>query len=425
MTELPSRVSTGSRAWVVCWIASLLAAALVMPITCHRYDMIQCWMAWANTTGGARPWAPYRFDGYIYPPLVLYLLTAIRRIEMLTGLPAASTAAMVVIKIPSVLAYAAGAWVCARGLIPIWGTRCASRAALAWVLCFPVWYNAVVWGQWDALLSLVLLIAVVAALRGNWILSGAAIGIGLALKLQAVVILPVLAVYAFRRGTPALAKGALAAAVSFVLLIAPMLLGGSTALDGVKRAYFSSVDAFPRQTVVACNVWMISETATTAARKWPTAFGWTDDEPQFGVITAKQLGLTLFAAYATVILGGLWFFPDPERGVLAAGLIGFGFFMLPTQMHDRYVIPACAMLAVATAAPRGWRYFVAVILSSSANQIVAMIYENAVIGRPSVSGTEIANYQPWFIVISICNLIALSTVTYWYLRDLSFAHGPT
>ena len=391
-----------------------------MPMTCHRFDMTDCWMTWANATGGWRPWEAYRLDGYIYPPVVLYLLTAIRRVEIWTGLPIDSGMGVAAIKLPSVIAYAAGGWVCAYGLSPSVDRRAAARAASAWVLCLPLWYNAAVWGQWDALLSLVLLIALIAALRGREVISGVAIGVGLCLKLQAIVLLPALVIYGFRRyGTAAVARAAGAVVAGWIIVTAPMLLGGLTAVHGLQRAYFSSVDFFPRQTVVACNIWMIGETATTPVRHWPTVFGATDDEVILGAVTAKHLGLLLFGGYSILVLTRLWLFPDPRRFVLSAGLVAFAFFMLLTQMHERYVIPACGLLAVAAAWPGGWKYFWIVTIPAMANQIVGLIYENAVIGRASVSVAEIAAYQPWFLIISIVNVLAMTLVTFWFLRDRS------
>ena len=102
---------------------------------------------------------------------------------------------------------------------------------------------------------------------------------------------------------------------------------------------------------------------------------------------------------------------------MAAGLLAFGFFMLPTQMHERYVVPAAALLAVVAGAGR-WRTYAVVMLPAAANQAIALSYENATTGRAAVTMADIGPYQPWLLAVSVVNVAVLLGVTAAYARGV-------
>ncbi len=406
--------------WAILAGVGIVLGLIAAPLTCHRFDVLQCWLPWARATGGLRPWDAYGLATCNYPPAVLYVLTVMRRAQMIVGLPVDGTAGVVAVKLPGLIAYAATAWVCAAGLAPVWGKRSARSAATAAAVCLPVWFNAAVWGQWDALLCLALVGSVVAAIRDRPVLSGVAAGVGLSIKLQAIVLLPTLAVYGFRRwGVAGVAKGVAATAVAWAVVVGPTLaLGGQLAAAGLRTSYVGAVDSYPFKTIVAFNVWMVGETATPSARDWNNTFGHGDGGRFLGPLTAKQVGLGLFAADAAVLLAALYRRPTPARFALAAGLLAFGFFMLPTQMHDRYVLPACGLLAVAAGPRGGWKYFLVVCGPALFNQAMAMAYENAMLDKlPNITTADIAPYQTGFLVVSLANVVALVLATVWFLRD--------
>jgi hypothetical protein len=350
--------------------------------------------------------------------MIQYVLTLVRRVEIWAQLPVDGVIGVVAVKLPCILAYALGAWLCAAGLKSVWGMRVARGAATAYALCMPVWYDAAVWGQWDSILCLALIAAAIAAVRDRPFWSGAATGLALATKFQAIVILPPLLIYGLRRWGPrGVATGVAGCAVAWVVTVAPMLLGGDSGWQSVRRPFASSVDFAPFQTVLTCNIWMIGQTMTPAARQWPSTFGRADHLPILGPMTAKQLGLALFIAYTAMLLIGLWRRPSPRRFVLAAGLLAFGLCMLATQIHERYVVASCALLALITGCRDGRRYYLAVTVPAAANIIIALGYLNATTGRHDVSIDDIAPYQPWLLVISLVNLASLVLTTIWYVRD--------
>ena len=416
------------------WLTAVGVAVglAVAPVTCNVFDVVRCSLPWAAASGGSRPWAIYAMprSNCIYPPVIQYVLTIVRRVEIWTGLPVDGPSGVAAVKVPCLLAYAAGAWLCAAGLAPVWGRRRAAAAAAAYALCLPVWYDAAVWGQWDAILSLALLASAVAVVRDRPGWAGAAAGVAMAIKVQAVVALPPLAVYGLRRwGWRGVARGVGGAAAAWVATVAPMLIGGAAGWEAIRRPFTASVGFLSFRTVLACNVWMVGETATAAARAWTSTFGPGDAQPILGSLTAKQLGLALFAADAAVLLAGLWHRPTPRRFVLASGLLAFGLYMLATQMHERYVVTAAATLAILAGHGRDWRYYAAVSVPALANLVVALAYLNATTDQPRVTPADLAPYQPWLLAVSVANVAVLLATTAGYVAD-TFADagenaGPT
>ena len=75
-----------------------------------------------------------------------------------------------------------------------------------------------------------------------------------------------------------------------------------------------------------------------------------------GPVTFREAGLAAFAAYVLMLGWGVVRRPTGPVLVFAAALSFFGFFMLPTQVHQRYIVPAVGLLALL--APLSRRGFV-------------------------------------------------------------------
>src|SRR5207248_6285633 len=122
---------------------------------------------------------------------VPYLLTLVERVRLATGAAETGGAAVLLLKLPNVVAWLAHVPLCAIGLRRPFGVRAARVSALLVALSPPLFVNAALWGQFDALLSLFVVAAFVALLRGQAGRAGTALGLALATKLLAVVAVPV------------------------------------------------------------------------------------------------------------------------------------------------------------------------------------------------------------------------------------------
>ncbi len=332
-------------------VAAVAVSVVLAPLFYFKFDVYGCWVPWARASGGRRPWDIYRLRADCnYPPVLLYLWTATQ--AAVRGLPVLRhhRLTLELFKLPNVLAWAAGVPLCDRGLRRPFGPAPARAAAVAYALSLPLLLDAAVWGQYDAILCLALVAVLVALAGGRPVLAGALTGMSLGLKFQAVVLLPAVGTYALRRFGPARTAAAVAAGLAvLVALSAPFALAGQG--RPMRAAYTGAVGFYPQLTVNAGNAWQPVRLVNLYLRHLPAAAAESDAPRWVGPVTPKRVGLAAFAAYTGFLVAGLWHRPDGVTLVRCAGLTAFAFFMLPTEIHERYLVPAAVILALPVALP--------------------------------------------------------------------------
>jgi hypothetical protein len=375
LASLSPRVPSEPLPLATLWLAAagaFVLSLLVAPLVFHHYDVVDCFLNWARASRGRQPWAIYLThfdtDDCDYPPVVPYLLTLVERARLALAAGPTSGAAIVLLKVPNILAWLAHVPLCAIGLRRPFGTRVARVAALLVALSPPLFVNAAAWGQFDALLSLFVVAAIVAALNGRSVGAGTALGLGLATKLLAVVAAPVLALWTWRRrGTRVLLAGAAAVLLAVVLTAVPYVVRGAS--RPVFSSYHGAVGYYPLRTVEAYNLWYVLDRVDIRLRGQPSGEARVDTRPFLGPLTHRDVGLALVGGWTVFILAGLWRWPGDGGLILAAAFQFFAVFMLPTQMHQRYILPAAVLLAlVAPLSPRARTLFVVLAVTATLNQ---------------------------------------------------------
>jgi hypothetical protein len=381
----------------------LALGAAVAPLVFHHYDVVDCFLTWARASEGWRPWAIYLTHFKTdcdYPPVVPYLLTVVERVRRMVGAGEVSGAAVLLVKAPNLLAAAAHAPLCALGLERIHGRAPAQSAALLLALSPALFVNAALWGQFDALLSLLVLAAVIALLhdRPGW--AGAALGAALATKLLAVVAVPLALVWTWKRsGVSGVLLGGVAAAAVMGGLWLPYAIAGAGA--PVAAAYGGAVDYYPFRTVEAYNGWYLLDRFDIFVRGIAARDARLDTRAAFGPVTFRHLGLAALAAYTAALAVLLW--RRPSRTTLAWTLAVqfFAFFMLPTQMHQRYLLPAATLAAlVAPLSSRGAALFFVLAGTAALNQALDLgraVLEQALVVDPAA----VADPPAWRSAIRI------------------------
>ena len=387
------------------WVAAVLIVGLAIgPFVCMRGDMFNSWLKWAAATAGRRPWAAYgpRLDCN-YPPLVPYWLTGVAAAVRAAGASPVGKLAVELVKLPNLLAWAAGAVLCDRGLRAPFGPRPARAAALAYALCLPLGFNAAVWGQWEAIVSLAAVGAIVALLNGRPTWAAVAVGLGLAAKLQAIVIVPAVAVYAWRRFGPATAIRSAAVAAAVILAAAiPHAAGGAG--RSVAKAYTGAAGYYDALSVDAYNGWELLYLYRTHVRHEHPRLARIDSRPLAGPITPKRVGLAAFAAYTGWVLLGLYRRPTADGLAWAVGLTALAFYVLPTEVHERYGVPAAAVLAVVVARPGGRGPFLAVSAVMLVNQAVALLVQEVIYTQHATGPKLAATAEAIAVVGSLASL---------------------
>lgn len=182
--------------------------------------------------------------------------------------------------------------------------------------------------------------------------------------------------YCWRRFGPAAAAAAVAAAIMVLAVTsAPYVVAGQG--RAVRSAYTDAVGFYPALTMNAGNVWQPVRLVNLYVRHQPAEIANSDAVRWLGPVTPKRVGLALFGGYTLAILAGLWRRPDGPTLARAAALSAFAFFMLPTQMHERYLVPAAALFAVTAGFDRNdRRLYVGVALSAAAHLAVQQYHES-------------------------------------------------
>jgi hypothetical protein len=353
----------------------------VAPLMYHCYDMQVGWQFWARATGGTRPWGMYLDESLPcrcnYPAFIPYLLTLGEKVRLLLHAPDYGPVEVILIKLPSVLAHLAGVPLCLLGLRRFLGERRARATAVLYALSAPLFVNAALWSQWDALLCLALVAALIALLHDRPVWAGAAMGWALTIKMQAIIAAPVLLVYVARRfGVKKLVAGMAAGLLVIGILSAPYVLAGAG--KGIRYAYSGAVGHYTQRSLSAYNGWYLLDAWDVKIGGLPEELARSDQRPVLGPITSRQIGVTLFGAYTLFLLLALWRRPDGYSLILTAAMGTFAFFMLPTQMHDRFLAPAAVFLTlVAFQSPRAFALFLWLSVTSALNQLLSLYRHNA------------------------------------------------
>ncbi|MEJ9115547.1 hypothetical protein LAV76_22515 [Bacillus paramobilis] len=320
---------------IVVVVASLLLR-LYLAFHLEGYERDQLFFVdWMNTVGKYGLGDVYAHGDLVnYPPFFLALLGIYG--DILSFFNTYVEAAGVLIRVPSIVFE-----VVAIIIFAIVSKRMDNsivRAALVTFFAFSpaVIVDGTIWGQVDMLHSILMVSSILLLMsKPTW--SGAIYAIALLAKFQSIVIAPVFAMYFLKiiweqKEGKQLTK--------FVMgFCIPLLIFGlyfathGTFITMLKQAYLNAVGTFPTVTVFAMNIWYY------AIGTDPNTVDTIQILPH---ITLKTVGLILLSIAAALTCLYVFFHRHMNTAVLlkAATFISFAFFMLPTQMHERYAFPA-------------------------------------------------------------------------------------
>lgn len=266
-----------------------------------------------------------------------------------------------VIKLPLVLADLLIGWLLFRAARPRWRPTAAAGLAALYLLNPGVVIVGAWWGQNDGLVALWVLVATLALAGRRAAAASIAAVIGVLTKLQAYFLAPLAAVVLARSAPPReLLLGAAASAGVALAILSPFMAAGEPLSFAANYVRHSNIH--PQVHNNAFNVWWIG-------REW-SGNALPDSTPLLGDWSFKQAGLALLAAYTLLVLGRLWARFDRAGVPLAAAALAMSFFMLPTQMHTRYLLPALPLVLLASVSrPRLLVAYVVLSLTFFLNQV--------------------------------------------------------
>jgi Gpi18-like mannosyltransferase len=362
----------GSRVVLDPWTIVIVVAGLLvrLPALAHIYypPDIAYWKSWLtySTAFGLQNVYGLQVPGQTYPPVVLYLLWGLGSIYRGVWPRAEDTPILTAfVKIPAVAGDLAAAM-----LLAIYASRRARNGAPGWraaaaIFAFHpalIWLSSL-WGQVDILHGGLAAAAWVAALAGSAGWTGALVALGILTKPQGLIIAPAAVVLlAARTGRRGLLRALLFGAAATVVVTLPFVLAGFA--SAIVKIYAGAGGVYPYLTLNAFNLWWCV-LAIGGGTSRPLAF--RDDIHLLGPVTPRLIGLALFLCATVWILRKCWLLArtdgpsDHSRAWRLLTLQWLSFFLLPTQIHERYLVPALVSMAPAAVLEKRWRWIYAVL----------------------------------------------------------------
>ncbi len=249
-------------------------------------------------------------------------------------------------------------------------------------------FTSVVWGQNDSALTLPVMLAALMAWQGNFVLAGAAAALAVVVKLQGVIVLPILATWILLHGRIRdWVVTALAFLATVIVAFAPFQIGRPW--DFLANIIASSAEYFPYTSLNAFNLMALA--VGMRIRDSTTLLG----------VSAFSIGMLLMGALYVVAIFIVWRERSPRVLLYAAFLAYLGFFVLPTRIHERYLYFALALMT--PLAMDSWAtliMFAILTITFLVNQIITLRYLNHI--------TNLAQHDSAASVIALANLVALA-----------------
>ena len=365
---------------------SFLVRILLFSFQGYQNDM-NTFVSWFNTAADYGPGFFYSVVSWCdYPPFNIYLFWGFGSLIRTLGLFGTSFVIYIVKLVPNIFD------LLIAGLIYLFVQKQLSfklslLATVLYVFNPAVIFNAAVWGQFDAIYTMFLLLSLILALKNKPELSAASFAVSILTKPQAIALLPLIAFVIFKKSN---FKRSMFSIVTFVatifIVILPMQWSNPIAF--LTDIYFGAYSGYAYTSINAFNTWGL--------------FGmWLPDGNLF------ILGWFLFAAFSIFtmyVLNKRWKKSDPMLVFFAAFMLFFAFFMLPTRIHERYLFPVISILALMFPFVKKTRLFYSVITASFLTNVSYVLYwlnlyNNAGYGfSPNLSGDIVV------IVVGVINV---------------------
>jgi hypothetical protein len=251
--------------------------------------------------------------------------------------------------------------------------RTAAAVGLIYVLIPAVIHNSAIWGQMDAIPTLLVVASLEMARRRRlqWMSILAALAV--LTKAQALVMLPVWGVVTVSWSGRDWRRWASAVVPALVVIIV-ILLPFVAALDGVWDAYAAAAGYYPFTHLNGFSAWFLGNPLMAPHLEGDLSQYYVqDDRPGLLGLSPRTWGLMGVLSVWAGAMGVMWRHRADDRALFwAARLLPLAFFVLSTQMHERYVFPAIAIWAWSfTASRRGWVCWVLLSLCASINVLWA------------------------------------------------------
>jgi Gpi18-like mannosyltransferase len=252
-------------------------------------------------------------------------------------------------------------------------------------------FNAAVWGQFDAIYTFFLLISLLLAIKSKPELSAVTFALAILTKAQGIALLPLVVFLILKQnGVKRFLTAVLAFAATIFLVILPLDWGGSP-VTFLSRLYFGIYGHYTYTSFNAFNLWGL--------------FGFAITDENFFILGWVLFGaLSLFTLY---VLNKRFKVSDEMPTLFAAFMLFFGFFMLLTRMHERYMFPAISILVLMFPFVKKTRTFYFVLTGTLLANIAYVLYWLNLYANAGYDYGPNLTGHPVVLAVGVINLIML------------------
>lgn len=342
--------------FAVIGIAFIIRLILSVSYKGYETDM-NCFIGWSDMAfknGFAKFYTSNAFTdyppGYIY---VLYMLGAIRNIFHIADF---SALGILLIKLPAVICDLITGFLIFQVASRKLNQRSAVTCAAVYLLNPAIIINSAIWGQVDAVFTLMVLLMCYFIIQKDLPKAYFAFVIGVLIKPQTLVFTPVLLFaifdYVFRNGFDKKyflnqIKWGLSSLLFMVLLILPF------GAENVVKQYTKTLSSYPYASINAYNIW--------------TMFGlnWGSQDGKFLFLSYAQWGKAVIILIVLVSAFLAWKAKnDVSKYTMLACFVIVTMFLFSVRMHERYLFPLLSLMLLTFALKPRKEFFLIYVLFS-------------------------------------------------------------
>lgn len=374
-------------------------------------DMVSYNVPWSQTIQQFGLFKAYSMSLEInYPPIYLFILKITSSIISPVQGNSIPLGFLILTKLFSVIAELS-----TIGIVYSWisnQTRLKWAVPLALALHPGLIATTAFWGQTDSILTLLLVLSIIAINRNQKRMSWVWFSLALLMKFQAIVLLPMLGIISLRRfGIRSTFLGILITGAIFGLVLAPFIIS-SGVIDSL-RPFIKATDRYPVITANAFNLWYLTIPSLWSLLPTNASAIPLDTHIVISNLSIRQISLLLFSSYILLITFFMWRRSSAQREFVWAAALYIGFFMLPTQMHERYLYPASVFSFIAIVQERRmWPIATMLLFSYTINIVVipdVHFYWFGLDLKTLLSGSG--------LLAAVLNLLCLTGVILLIIRD--------
>lgn len=315
--------------WSLLGTGLLIRIAAAPWIAGHPFD-INLFKSWSGSA--AADLTGFYLNGSSdYPPLYVYILYVIGQ---LTNTAALSVYSTLLIKLPSILADAATAFLLYKAASKYLSYQAGLLIALFYLFNPAVLINSTFWGQVDSFFTLLVVAAIYLLSEGKLVWSTVILTLSVLMKPQGIIYLPVLffALVASRRWSSWFAAAA-SAVLAMLIVVLPFSMGQDPLW--LYDLYTGTVSEYPYASVNAFNFFAF------------LGANYTADSDTLLIFSYHTWGL-IFIVISTIFSWWLYIRTRSVRFASACALLLIAMvFTFSSSMHERYLFPAAALALLA------------------------------------------------------------------------------